>query len=383
VPILNISEVALLWHLPHASAGLQGIAHTASKRLAPMAHEVSEGVFVGWSRGQGREVEVCLSPHMLHGNIGLVAKTQSGKSNLMAILASDVIANDPDATVIVVDPHRSLAQKVASLVPSGREAHTIYWSLADGDRPFGLNLIDRMPKGNESHGRALAAASVLFADKRVSDVIDAFNEIWPQSWGPRMEDYFRRPLLTMAAANDALKANWDFEQWFARTYQAFVANEGTIKRDDLDDLALRMIGQSIDEFRKLRPPLRPSRLRLHKKLVPLFAAYDGAMQSVVMNEANDKSIRAQTVKGIDDELHAIPAPTSRPPGSRRAACIAAATTCPRHLDTAAPLSPCARCWPSPRCATSRLVASTRYATATSLLGGATRSTRITRSTPGC
>jgi hypothetical protein len=311
-PILNISEVASLWHLPHASSGLQGIAYTTSKRIAPIPRDVAAGVFVGHSRREGREVEVRLSPTMLRGNIGLVAKTQSGKSNLMAILASDVIANDPDATVIVVDPHRSLAQKVASLVPASREAHTIYWSLADRERPFGLNLIDRMSKDSELQGRALTTASMLFADKRVSDVIDAFNEIWPQNWGPRMEDYLRGPLLTMAAANEALRHNWEFEQWFNRTLQAFVANAERIKRGDLDALALRMIGESIAAFRQLRPPLRPSRLRLHKKLTPLFDAFDGATQSAMQYVANAENIRGQVVKQIDEELRAIPAPGSRP-----------------------------------------------------------------------
>lgn len=272
-PVLCAAEMAALWHLPHAEEGLQGIAYTNSRRLVPMQQEVARGVWVGHSTGQGREVKVYLPQAALRGNIGLIAKTQSGKSNLMAILASDVIANDPDATVIVIDPHRSLAEKVAALVPPQREAQTIFWSLSDRERPFGLNLIDRMPQGSASV-RSIASASMLFTDKRVSDIIDAFNEIWPLNWGPRMEDYLRGPLLTLATVNEALVCDHAFGEWHREAHVVLVSIREAVTQGSLDVQALAMFDSIRRHFGALLPPLRASQLQLYHQVHKIYARFD-------------------------------------------------------------------------------------------------------------
>jgi len=298
VPILNVSELAALWHLPHANAGLQGLTYTNSKRVAPLQREVAEGVWVGHSQAQGRRVEVHLSTAMLKGNIGLIAKTQSGKSNLMAILASEVMANDPDATVIVIDPHRSLAQKVAALVPPNRVDRAVYWALDDRERPFGLNLIDRMPQQSTTSLRSIAGASALFVDKRVSDVIDAFNEIWPNNWGPRMEDYLRGPLLTMATVNEGLVAEYAFEEWQLGAHAAFIANKEQILRGKLDAYARRMIDETANTFAGLRPPQRASRASLYAQLLLHYDAYASANRAMTEGEAQAYTLWLQLVHQI-------------------------------------------------------------------------------------
>ncbi|NJM42709.1 MAG: DUF87 domain-containing protein, partial [Anaerolineae bacterium] len=311
-PVLNLTEMASLWHLPHAAAGIQGIAYTSSKRIVPLQSEVNSGVLVGDSRGQGRSVNVSLSVHALRGNIGMVAKTQSGKSNLMAILANDVIQNDPDATVILIDPHRSLAQKVASLIPPEREAQTIYWSLADRERPFGLNLIDRMPKSGTGMLRAIAGASAMFVDKRVSDVIDAFNEIWPNNWGPRMEDYIRGPLLTMAAANDVLVEGLAFEDWHIAAHAAFVANKDQIVQGSLDEDGRRMIEGTCQTFRALKPPSRPSRHKVYKLLDKGFDLFERTLAALPTARPTDTTANINTVRQLYTLLCVEHVPERRP-----------------------------------------------------------------------
>ena len=196
-----------------------------------------------------------------------------------------MIANDPDAAVIVMDPHRTLAQKVASLIPPERAAKTIYWNLADRERPFGLNLIDRVNDLNalgngETGASALAGTSALFmsdvsqvpADTRVSNVIDAFNEIWPQNWGPRMEDYLRGPLLTMANANDALLAEFAFHEWRLGAQTALAQHSTAVDGDALDD-ALRMADDYGQRFAHLRPPASETARLVYNKLGLHMAAF--------------------------------------------------------------------------------------------------------------
>ncbi|MGQ9889815.1 MAG: hypothetical protein ACUVSX_15220, partial [Aggregatilineales bacterium] len=78
MPILNVSEMAVLWHLPHSESGLQGVAYTSSRRILPLPRAVAKGTLIGHSEMQGQRVDVRLPPFALRGNIGLVAKTQSG-----------------------------------------------------------------------------------------------------------------------------------------------------------------------------------------------------------------------------------------------------------------------------------------------------------------
>ena len=319
LPILNATELASLWHLPHSSTGVQGIAYTSSRRVLPLSRDVAEGVWVGTSRAQGRAVEVRLSAQALRGNIGLVAKTQSGKSNLMALLVADLLERDLEATVIVVDPHRTLAQKVAALVPPEREAHTIYWSLADRERPFGLNLIDRIgvvaTTGHLSAGAssgassgALSGASTLlagFADKRVSDIIDAFTEIWPQNWGPRMEDYLRGPLLTMAGANDALVRDFAFEAWLLDASAAFAADVFHVRWGRLDPLAINVVEDTWQTFSLRQTPQRPARVLLYDQLRSLYADYETALTTAANPGAVTKAVEALRKVLRDDAHHSL------------------------------------------------------------------------------
>ena len=253
LPILSVGELAVLWHLPHQSAALQGVAYTGARRLLPPPGMVGgDGVLIGYSRLQEREVAVRLPPEALRGHIGLVAKTQAGKSNLIALLTLDVLARDPEAAVVVIDPHRTLAQRVAANLPAERVSNALYWSLADREYPFGLNLIDRMRR------------DAVPIDKLVDDIISALSEIWPDNWGPRMENYLRGPLLTLAQANEALVREWQFEGWLTEARMTLGANAARIATGRLDDTARRMIARLIERFDALKPPLRMPHAGLYR-----------------------------------------------------------------------------------------------------------------------
>ena len=297
-PVLSVSEVAALWHLPHSESGLQRIAYTSSKRLSPLPQQVADGVYIGASMSAGRVVPVHLSRTALQGNIGLIAKTQSGKSNLMAMLAAEVITNDPEAAVIVLDPHRRLAQQVAALVPKGRVANTIYWSLADRQRPFGLNLLDRLPGYRHEHQHTSRRASEMFVDKRISDIIDAFREIWPDNWGPRMEDYLRGPLLTLASANESMVRDWHFVEWRHEATAILRANQAHITRGVLDRTARQMILETLASFNKLAPPVRPHYVNLFKKFSQVYTKLEGVRQAVAVGEHHATAAFAQVAREL-------------------------------------------------------------------------------------
>jgi hypothetical protein len=244
LPILSVGELAALWHLPHASAELQGVSYTASRRMLPPPKMTgNSGVLIGYSRMQERNVPVRLPPDALRGHIGLVAKTQAGKSNLMALLTLDILAREPDTAVVVIDPYRTLAQCVAANLPANRMANTIYWSLADREYPFGLNPIDRL------------SASVP-VDKLVDDLIAVLSAIWPDDWSPHIENYLRAPLLTLAIANEALVNEWAFERWLREVCAVLGENAPRIAASGVDDAIRRMVTHLIRTFDRLDEPIR-------------------------------------------------------------------------------------------------------------------------------
>jgi hypothetical protein len=308
-PVLSTVELASLWHLPHASAALQNVAYTSSRRLLPAREFTTGEVHLGHSAMQGERLAVKLPRTALAGNIGFIAKTQSGKSNLMALLAADVIASDPDATVIVLDPHRSMAERVAALVPPARQAQTIYWSVADRDRPFGLNLLDRKPR--PGHSRALALASDLHVDKRISDVVDSFRKIWPDNWGPRMEDYFRGPMMTLAMANQALVDGADFIEWRQRAFVLLVGNKAQIESGQLDDQAMQMIERIVRGFHDLRPPRRPSHASQYTIFAAVISHYTEAQEKLARQERDGRAAFLSAVARLYKTLCVDHAPERR------------------------------------------------------------------------
>jgi len=310
LPILNTSEVALLWHLPHATAAVQNIGTVTAKSILAASADVEAGLRIGVSRYQTQERVVHLSPAMMRGHIGLVARTQSGKSNLMALMISRLMIADPDAAIVVLDPHRRLAQTLAGLIPEARRHKAVYLSLADRNFPFGLNLLDRMPPrrsptiGSEVQQSASgavpasSASSARFTDKIASDIIGALAEIWPDNWGPRMENYLRGALLTLGYANEILVADHRFLSW-CQTATAMAAwLQDQLMRGALGATDIDRVTRVLLDFRALqRPPL--GTLSRHYDLAgTLFERYEAARREALAGHPGPGRIQAAALEEL-------------------------------------------------------------------------------------
>lgn len=187
-PILNVRELASLWHLPLGEVDVQGLRRAPARVVLPVTEESSEGIPLGHSVHQGRRVEVRLPFEILHHNVFLVGKTQRGKSNLMQLLAEAAMAAG-DRAVVVIDPHVDLVRSLQARIPPRHEERVILIDLFDRDFPVGVNLLEYQRE------------SPIDRDKVVADIIDSFSDIWVRFWGPRMEIYLRWALLTLAEYN--------------------------------------------------------------------------------------------------------------------------------------------------------------------------------------
>ncbi len=187
---LNIAEIASLWHLP-TGEGAPLVARQMSKKLLPPRPElVSQGVLVGRSVHQGREIAVHLPEEVLDRHSFAIAKTQQGKSTLMARLAR--AAMERDMAVIVIDPHGDLVRALAGMVPAQKVDKTVYLDFSDDTRIVGLNLLDM------AQGRPIYAI--------IENLVHVGKLIWQDYWGPRMEDALRYSMHTLLEANEKLYA---------------------------------------------------------------------------------------------------------------------------------------------------------------------------------
>ncbi len=184
---LSANELASMWHLP-VGADVQLIRRTMWKRILPLPADVQEGILIGHSIHRGKNIPVHLSEETLWHHIFMIAKTQKGKSTLMAHLASEAMRQE--TAVVVIDPHGDLARSLLGLVPRARASDVVYIDFSDSHQVVGFNLLDM------SQGRK--------ADDIVANIVHVGGLIWSDNWGPRMEDALRTALRTLLAANEIL-----------------------------------------------------------------------------------------------------------------------------------------------------------------------------------
>jgi hypothetical protein len=189
-PVLNTRELAGLWHLPQAGADTPLVERTAARQRLPLPGTVAAGCPVGAAAHQGRRIPVALPDDLLGRHLLLVAKTRRGKSALMLRLARHLMARE--RAVVLLDPHRDLARAALGLVPPARHGDVVFLDVGNGERPFGLNLLD--------------TGLGWTRDQAVESALMLFRRQFDQAWGLRMEDAFRAGLTALYQANEALCA---------------------------------------------------------------------------------------------------------------------------------------------------------------------------------
>lgn len=194
LPILSSRELAGLWHLSRAQADVPFVERTTARERLPLPSTVASGCRIGVSTHQSREVSVSIPDDVLRRHLLLVAKTRRGKSSLLLRFARYLMERRPgDGTrraIVLVDPHRDLAQAPLGLIPPERQADVTYLDVSSTQRPFGLNLLD-VGLGWDR-------------DKAIENALAVFKREFAGFWGPRMEDAFRFGLLTLFEVNIAL-----------------------------------------------------------------------------------------------------------------------------------------------------------------------------------
>ncbi|MCA9349177.1 type IV secretion system DNA-binding domain-containing protein, partial [Candidatus Saccharibacteria bacterium] len=185
--ILNIEEVASLYHLPHTSVETPNIDWANSKTAEPPANLPSQGKHhdsaislfgVTNFRGHNEIFGALRSDRGRH--IYILGQTGTGKSGLLELLAlSDVFY---DQGYAIIDPHGDFAVNNMRFIPEHRIKDVVYFNPADASYPIGFNpleVYDNTQKG-------MISSELVGVMKRMFD-----------SWGPRLEYILRYTLLAL------------------------------------------------------------------------------------------------------------------------------------------------------------------------------------------
>lgn len=137
------------------------------------------------ARNDHRLFGITPSDRLLHSY--LIGKTGTGKSSLLETLAAQDIARGNGFALI--DPHGDLAERVHDAALHSDRTDITYFDVPDAVQPFGYNPL-RHVRANK---RSIAA----------SGLIEIFEKLWIDAWGPRLEHILRNAIYALLERDDA------------------------------------------------------------------------------------------------------------------------------------------------------------------------------------
>lgn len=188
--ILNISELASIYHLPHTSVETPNIVWATSKTAEPPAklplltgspeNDKNISAF-GLTNFRGINHQFGMLRRDRSRHVYIIGQTGAGKSGLLELFAlSDVFYNQG---YCIIDPHGDFAINNLRFVPESRIKDVVYFNPSDTEFPVAFNpleLSDPSRKPNVS-----------------SEVIGVLKRMFGDSWGPRLEHILRYTLLAL------------------------------------------------------------------------------------------------------------------------------------------------------------------------------------------
>jgi hypothetical protein len=188
--ILNIEELASVFHLPHTNVETPNVVWASSKTAEPPSKlpiitgntEVDENISAfGMTnfRGVNHQFGMLRSDRSRH--VYIIGQTGSGKTGTLALFAlSDIFHGHGYA---IIDPHGDFAVDNMRFIPGSRLEDVVYFNPADTAFPLGFNpleVTDPNQKTNIS-----------------SEVIGVLKRMFGESWGPRLEYILRYTILAL------------------------------------------------------------------------------------------------------------------------------------------------------------------------------------------
>ncbi|AKM84688.1 MAG: hypothetical protein VE98_C0001G0231 [candidate division Kazan bacterium GW2011_GWA1_50_15] len=185
--ILNVEELATVFHIPTAQIDTPNVRWQKAKRLPAPDNLPVDGVILGKNVFRGVDKTVRIKTDDRRRHVYTIGKTGTGKTTWMQNLALQDIVNGEG--VAVIDPHGDMIEWLLQRIPKDRVDDVIYFYPPDVERPLGLNLLE--------------AKTAAAKDMVVVEMIAIFYKLFdPQSSGivgPIFEHYMRNAMLLLLA----------------------------------------------------------------------------------------------------------------------------------------------------------------------------------------
>ncbi len=188
--ILNIEELASVFHLPHTNVETPNIVWASTKTAEPPAklplitgnEAVDENISAfGLTNFRGINHQFGMLRYDRSRHVYIIGQTGAGKSGLLELFAlSDIYHHQGYA---IIDPHGDFAVNNMKFIPANRIKDVVYFNPADTAHPVGFNpleVTDPNMKSNIS-----------------SEVIGVLKRMFGDSWGPRLEYILRYTILAL------------------------------------------------------------------------------------------------------------------------------------------------------------------------------------------
>jgi hypothetical protein len=188
--ILNIEELASVFHLPHTNVETPNIVWASSKTAEPPSKlpvitgndAIDENISAfGVTNFRGISHQFGMLRYDRSRHVYIIGQTGAGKSGLLELFAlSDIFHNHGYA---LIDPHGDFAVNNMKFIPGSRVQDVVYFNPADTAHPLGFNpleVTDQNQKTNIS-----------------SEVIGVLKRMFGESWGPRLEYILRYTILAL------------------------------------------------------------------------------------------------------------------------------------------------------------------------------------------
>lgn len=195
--ILNIFELATIWHLPSEKIKVPSIIWgsavlSEAPNNLPVATDLTDDEknsinFFAKTLYKNHETIFGIKDTDRLRHIWTVGKTGTGKSTMIANMAIDDFKKGRG--VAVIDPHGDLCDEILDYIPKSRINDTIYFNPADREFPIIVNPLEVVNREE--------------AELVVSGLMSIFTKIWENVWSARMEYILRNCFLTLSEIEDA------------------------------------------------------------------------------------------------------------------------------------------------------------------------------------
>lgn len=188
--ILNIEEVASVYHLPHTNVETPNIVWATTKTAEPPAKlpvitgndAIDENISAfGMTNFRGINHQFGMLRYDRSRHIYIIGQTGAGKSGTLELLAlSDIFHGQGYA---IIDPHGDFAIDNMKFIPGARMQDVVYFNPADTEFPLGFNPLEVTDPAHKTNIS--------------SEVIGVLKRMFGESWGPRLEYILRYTILAL------------------------------------------------------------------------------------------------------------------------------------------------------------------------------------------